>query len=88
MKKKPATGRTRLPPALDAVRLAISADPFWAERLSGLTGVAAVESSVHLAVCVEPFLGYILDGSKTVESRFSVNRCARSGESGKVMRCS
>jgi hypothetical protein len=80
--KKPATGRSRLPSALDAVRLAVSADPFWAERLSGLTRVAAVEFSVHLAVCVEPFLGYILDGSKTVESRFSVNRCAPFGRVG------
>ena len=25
---------------------------------------------------VQPFLGYVLDGSKTVESRFSVKRCA------------
>lgn len=28
----------------------------------------------HLAVFVEPFLSYILDGRKTVESRFSVTR--------------
>ncbi|WP_439681817.1 hypothetical protein [Embleya sp. MST-111070] len=26
---------------------------------------------VHIAVMVEPFLGYILDGQKTIESRFS-----------------
>jgi hypothetical protein len=79
MKKKLATEGPRLLQALNAVRLAVSADPFWAERLSGLSGVAAVEFSVHLAVFVEPFLGYILDGSKTVESRFSANRCAPFG---------
>ena len=28
---------------------------------------------LHLAVFVEPYLQYILDGTKTVESRFSVN---------------
>src|SRR3569833_1544843 len=30
----------------------------------------------HLAVFVEPFLSFLLEGRKTVESRFSVNRCA------------
>jgi len=32
--------------------------------------------TVHLAVFTEPHLTYLLDGLKTVESRFSVNRCA------------
>lgn len=76
MKKKRVAADLRLQPALDAVRLTASADPFWGERLSNLTSEAAVEFAVHLAVFVEPFLGYILDGSKTIESRFSVNRCA------------
>lgn len=31
---------------------------------------------VHVAVCAEPFLGYVLDGTKTVESRFSRTRVA------------
>lgn len=31
---------------------------------------------LHLAVMVEPFLTYILDGSKTIESRFSKNMIA------------
>jgi hypothetical protein len=30
--------------------------------------------SVHLAVFVEPFLRFLLDGQKTVESRFSIHR--------------
>lgn len=30
---------------------------------------------VHLGVFVQPYLAYLLDGKKTVESRFSVNRC-------------
>jgi hypothetical protein len=33
-----------------------------------------------LAVFVEPFLRYVLDGSKTVDSRFSTNRCAPFGQ--------
>jgi len=31
---------------------------------------------VHLAVFSEPYLSYVLDGRKTVESRFSRVRCA------------
>jgi hypothetical protein len=35
-----------------------------------------LEVGVHLGVFVEPFLGAILDGRKTIESRFGVHRCA------------
>ncbi len=31
---------------------------------------------IHLAIFVEPYLQYIIDGKKTVESRFSINRIA------------
>lgn len=31
---------------------------------------------IHLAVLVEPFLSFVLDGTKTVESRFTLNRVA------------
>jgi hypothetical protein len=47
-----------------------AAHEYWGERLEQ-EGFA-----IHLAVLVEPFLKYILDGRKTVESRFSANRCA------------
>ncbi len=46
-------------------------DPFKSEAAAGLT--------VHLAVFVEPYLQFILDGRKTVESRFSSKRCAPYG---------
>lgn len=41
--------------------------------------------SLHLAVFVEPYLSYVLDGSKTVESRFSTrpippHGCVREGD--------
>ena len=29
----------------------------------------------HIAIMREPYLGYVLDGSKTIESRFSKNKC-------------
>ena len=43
------------------------------------------QNSIHLAVFVEPFLQFVLDGRKTVESRFSIHRrppfgCVRSGD--------
>ena len=31
---------------------------------------------LHLAIFAEPFLSLVLDGQKTLESRFSRNRCA------------
>jgi hypothetical protein len=38
------------------------------------------EVGIHLAVFVEPFLRYILEGTKTVESRFSLTRRAPFGK--------
>jgi hypothetical protein len=34
---------------------------------------------VHLAIFVEPYLSLVLDGRKTIESRFGVNMCAPHG---------
>lgn len=47
---------------------AIKGDPSWQNRLHYF-----VENNhnIHLAIMVEPFLSAILDGRKTVESRFS-----------------
>lgn len=46
----------------------------WVERLQ------ANETAKHLAVLVEPYLQYIIDGKKTIESRFSTRRCAPYGQ--------
>ena len=35
--------------------------------------------TVHLAILVEPYLGLVLRGEKTVESRFAKVRCAPCG---------
>jgi hypothetical protein len=51
-------------------------DPFWEEYISRLTSKDKSSYNLHLAVMIEPFLTFVLDGTKTVESRFSVNRCA------------
>jgi hypothetical protein len=36
----------------------------------------ASANGIHLAVFVEPYLEYLLEGRKTIESRFSINRTA------------
>ena len=49
---------------------------FWRRHLEELSASTPSAYSVHLAVLLEPYLGFILEGSKTVESRFSKNRIA------------
>lgn len=62
--------------SLDEVRRAVEGDLFWESYLASIEETAATPFAVHLAVFVEPYLRYVLDGTKTVESRFSVVRCA------------
>jgi hypothetical protein len=45
----------------------------WRDRIDAATRNAQV--GVHLAVFVGPFLEAILNGRKTIESRFGANRC-------------
>lgn len=59
---------------VDAIATRLDAHPYWGPRFSVCSPTAT--RSCHLAVFVEPFLQFVLDGSKRVESRFSVNRCA------------
>lgn len=44
----------------------------WQELLAPFHSASAPPVSLHLAVLVQPYLDFILDGKKTVESRFSV----------------
>lgn len=55
---------------------AVKSDSFWSEYLGSLSNESKTKFSLHLAVFVEPFLQYVLDGKKTMETRFSVVRCA------------
>src|SRR4051794_2549682 len=72
-----ATNATWLKP-FNEIRRAVADDGVWGAVL-GAPDSGLPSCGIHLAVFVEPFLGYVLDGSKTVESRFSVNRCAPFG---------
>ena len=59
----------------------------WHERIGELLDGNPGRVGVHLAVFVEPFLSAILDGRKTIESRFALHRCApyQKVESGDVI---
>jgi hypothetical protein len=64
--------------AADAVALLrqrLEENSFWAERLAAIQR-GKKDVRVHLAIFTEPYLQFVLDGTKTVESRFSINRCA------------
>lgn len=60
------------------VRFALRGDHFWQNYLAQSIGKHGEPCHVtlHLAVLVEPYLQFILDGQKTIESRFSSRRCA------------
>lgn len=58
---------------LDDVLAAAEPQPAWAEVTEQL--LQGPDRGVHLAVLVEPYLQFILDRTKTVESRFSRRRC-------------
>lgn len=58
--------------ALHHIRQELRADGQWKSVLAPRTRA----ERIHLAVFVEPFLSFVLDGSKSIESRFSTKRCA------------
>lgn len=50
----------------------VAGEDGWRDLLNPFNGLAPPDVSLHLAVLTEPYLGFILNGQKTVESRFSV----------------
>lgn len=51
------------------VALEESNQGLWLDKIRNIN-----KSRIHIAVMVEPYLSYILEGKKTIESRFSKNR--------------
>ena len=47
---------------------------YWDDYLNSFESWNEFPHGIHLAIFVEPYLTYVLDGKKTVESRFSINR--------------
>jgi hypothetical protein len=55
------------------LRLHFSSDEVWSKRIDDISSRPS-SHGLHLAVFVEPYLQYVLDGKKTVESRFGIHR--------------
>lgn len=72
---------------IDALKECTRSHAFWGGYLESLSATGSTPFSVHLAVLLEPYLKFILEGSKTIESRFSKNRIAPYGavESGDLV---
>lgn len=58
----------------------IEGNDIWESLLDEVISVDTSSIGIHLAIFTEPYLGYILDGRKTVESRFGVKRIAPYGQ--------
>ena len=61
---------------VDLLKLSTDGHQFWEGYLEKLSASEPNPFSIHLAILLDPYLQYILDGTKTVESRFSKNRIA------------
>jgi hypothetical protein len=59
---------------LEVLDECLSEYAFWKPNSGTEKNRATGSRGVHLAVFVEPFLGFLLGGQKTVESRFSIHR--------------
>ena len=61
---------------VDQVVIRLRDHPYWGSRFAPWRAGQAVDFAWHLAVFIEPFLTFVLDGKKKVESRFSINEAA------------
>ena len=55
---------------------ALENDSYWRKNIHKTGCTRSNSLRIHLAIFIEPYLRYIFEGKKTVESRFSVNRIA------------
>ena len=58
---------------VEELQSAVQSDPFWADYLDRFTSEPS-PFAIHLAIFVEPYLDLVLNGRKTIESRFSSRR--------------
>ncbi len=61
---------------IESLGESVKNDSYWSNYLKSLSKEEKPSFSIHLGVFIEPFLQYILDGKKTMETRFSAVRCA------------
>lgn len=65
---------------VESVLSAVAGDSFWENHLRQIVFDDTSPIGLHLAVFIEPYLRYILEEKKTIESRFSVHRRAPYGQ--------
>jgi hypothetical protein len=64
---------------LTAIERALADDPFWAAYFRDQLAAPCPEVALHVAIFHEPFLTWVLEGKKRVESRFSQKQIAPFG---------
>src|SRR5687767_10631022 len=71
----------------DELAPAVCGDVYWSSKVELLLQETPPIPGMHLAVLIEPYLEFILNGLKSVESRFSMKRLPpyRSLERGDVI---
>ena len=52
----------------------VEGNPFWNNYLNDILLDKKLSVGIHLGIFVEPYISYILDGRKTVESRFGMRK--------------
>lgn len=60
---------------IKALKVAVFGDLFWEPYLGGIME-DSTPFGLHLAILIDPYLQYVLQGKKTIESRFSMRRFA------------
>lgn len=64
---------------LTAIDRALEGDPFWSGYFRDQLTTPRAESALHVGIFHEPFLTWVLEGKKRVESRFSQKQVAPFG---------
>ncbi len=59
---------------------AVEGDTFWQSYLREIIHDGLSSPGLHLAVFIEPYLQYILEGKKTIESRFGARKVTPYGQ--------
>jgi hypothetical protein len=68
--------QNKVSPLVNDLLSAVEGDSFWENYLSPLSKPTALPFTLHLGIFVEPYLQFILEGKKTIESRFASRRFA------------
>ena len=68
---------SRKPLEIEVNQLAdyVAVDSFWSGYIDAVSQTAE-PIGLHIAVFAEPFISLVLEGRKTIESRFGRTRCA------------